>query len=88
MLIQHDDIKSQLRQVICSLDLDGHNGFSRCIRCNEPLSSLTRESAKDRVPTYVYETQSEFMECPLCLRMYWRGTHWANMYRELAQLRD
>ena len=62
-------------------------GFPRCIRCNEPLVSITKELAKDGVPPYVYETQEEFMKCPLCLRMYWRGTHWANMHEELAQLR-
>jgi len=87
VLIQHDDLKSQLRQVIGSLNLDDLRGFSRCIRCNEPLVSITKELAKDGVPPYVYETQEEFMKCPLCLRMYWRGTHWANMHEELAQLR-
>lgn len=92
VLIQRDDIKNQLRQLVCLLELDGRlegrNEFSRCIRCNEPLISLTMESARDRVPPYVYETQREFMECPVCLRMYWRGTHWANMQSELARLRD
>ena len=87
VLIQHDDLKSQLRQVICSLNLDDRRGFSRCIRCNEPLVSISKELAKDGVPPYVYETQEEFMKCPLCLRMYWRGTHWANMHKELVQLR-
>ncbi len=86
VLIQHDDLKSQLRQVIGSLNLDSQREFSRCIRCNELLVSISRESAKGQVPPYVYETQTEFMECSLCSRIYWRGTHWANMYRELTQL--
>ena len=88
VLVRHDDLRSQLRQLIRSLDLDGHSEFSRCIRCNKPLVTLPRESAKGLVPPYVYETQKEFMECPLCHKKYWRGTHWANMHRELTQLRD
>ena len=86
LLIQYDDLKSQLRHVTRSLNLDSGEKFCRCIRCNEPLVNLSRESVKERVPPYVYETQEEFMECPRCSRIYWRGTHWANMNRDLAQL--
>ena len=88
VLIQHDDLKDQLRQVVCSLDLIVNGGFSRCIRCNEPLVHLSRELAKKQVPTYVYETQEEFMVCSLCRRVYWQGTHWANMRRELTEFRN
>lgn len=83
LLVRHDDLKSQLRQVVRSLDLTSPRGFSRCVRCNEPLLGLGRESAKERVPPYVYGTQDDFMECAICRRVYWRGTHWANMQAEL-----
>ena len=88
VLIQCDDLKGQLRQLISSLNLDSQRWFSRCIRCNEPLSGLPKYSVKGQVPTYVYESHEEFMGCRLCGRTYWRGTHWANMDSELAQLRD
>ena len=42
------------------------------------------ESARGRVPDYVFATQETFVECPGCTRLYWRGTHWRNMVRELA----
>ena len=86
VLIQHDDIQSQIRQVISALNLNNNGQFTRCIPCNELLIDLSRESAKEEVPPYVFETQEEFMRCPTCGRIYWRGTHWANMDRELAQL--
>lgn len=88
LLIQHDDLRSQLRQVITSLNLKGDGRFSRCIWCNESLVSIARESAREKVPAYVYETQEEFMKCPHCRRVYWRGTHWSNMFRELARLHN
>jgi uncharacterized protein with PIN domain len=25
------------------------------------------------------------MECPVCRRIYWRGTHWSKMISELEQ---
>ena len=86
-LVKPDDLESQLRQVFRSLDLDSQRKFSRCVRCNELLVELSREKAKGRVPPYVYETQKEFRECTLCRRIYWRGTHWANMRRELERIR-
>ena len=88
VLIQHDDLKSQLRQVIRALDLSSNGAFSRCLRCNQALAALVKEEAKSRVPVYVFQTQEEFMECPQCRRVYWRGTHWSNMRSDLAQLRE
>jgi len=86
LLIKHEDLKEQLRQVVRSFGLNSQGGFSRCIRCNQPLAPLPRESAAARVPPYVYQTQREFMECPSCHRVYWRGTHWTNMLKELSEL--
>ena len=86
VLIVADDLKSQLLQVIGTLQLNGARQFSRCIRCNEPLERIPREVATGRVPPYVFETQTEFMICPTCQKVYWRGTHWANMQMELAEL--
>ena len=88
LLIRQDDLNSQIRQAICDLGLTRGREFSRCIRCNEPLVNVPRASAKEQVPPYVYETHTDFMVCPQCRRTYWRGTHWANMRMELAQLRS
>ncbi len=88
ILIDRDDLAGQLRQVVGSLHLDTDRGLSRCLRCNEPLLESPREAVGERVPPYVYETQRQFFECPLCLRIYWRGTHWTNMRGELARLQN
>jgi len=88
LLIRDDNPKDQLRQVVGSLDLDATRPFSRCICCNEPLDSLSRESVRERVPDYVYKTQQEYSGCAPCSRIFWRGTHWANMQRDLALVRS
>ena len=87
LLIRYDDLKSQLRQVIQAYGLDGANSFSRCIGCNVPLDHMDKGAARGLVPPYVFETQTEFMRCPTCRRVYWRGTHWANMRRDIDELR-
>ncbi len=87
LLIQSDDFREQMREVTEALGLGFHYGFSRCIECNEPLRHTSKESARDRVPPFVFSTQDRFLVCPKCTRLYWRGTHWRNMSAELVKFR-
>jgi len=45
--------------------------------------SREREEVEELVPPYVFQTQTQYVQCPGCLRVYWRGTHWERMSREL-----
>ncbi len=86
ILIEDDDSKTQLQQVVEDLDLDYQfRPFSVCLECNQNLVERDKEEVRDLVPPYVFETQSLYMECPSCHRIYWRGTHWQAMNRELAK---
>ena len=80
-----DDLRSQLSQLIRELHLDLDGGFSRCLRCNEPLIPVDKAAVADQIPDYVAWTQSVFSQCSGCRRVYWPGTHWSNMISELAQ---
>jgi uncharacterized protein with PIN domain len=82
--IVDDDLRSQLRQLVRDLHLNLDGGFSRCVRCNEPLRPVAKQEVEGRLPPYVCQTQCQFMECPQCSRLYWRGTHWSNMMAELG----
>jgi len=75
-----------MRQVVETLELDCRfRPFAICLECNQPLVARTREQVKDLVPPYVFKTQSQFMECPACYRIYWQGTHWAAMTKKLER---
>lgn len=87
ILIESDDVKDQLKQVVQALHLEPTSApFTLCIECNQPLIPLKKVEALDRVPQYVFETQEQYMQCPLCHRIYWRGTHWQRMMAELEDL--
>jgi hypothetical protein len=88
LLIDSDDLDGQLRQVVETYQLNAQRGFSRCIECNVSLADVARECVEGRVPPFVFQAQEEFMECPSCQRLYWRGTHWHNMLEELARMRE
>ncbi len=89
VLIATPKIEPQLRQVIDALHLDYQfKPFTLCLECNRPLVGRSQEEVKDRVPQHVLKTQSQYMECPTCRRVYWRGTHWQAMTRRLKKLMD
>jgi len=84
ILIESDRPDLQMLQVIDSLGLDCRfKPFTVCLECNQPLLAVAKEQVKDLVPPYVFKTQNQYMRCPGCHRIYWRGTHWQAMTRQL-----
>ena len=86
ILIKSDEPEQQMQQVIATLNLDcQYRPFTICLECNQPLLERSKQQVKDLVPPYVFQTQSQFMECPACHRIYWRGTHWQAMTKKLEK---
>ena len=84
ILIKGDEPELQMHQVIDTLSLDCQfRPFTICLECNQPLVVRNKQEVKDLVPPYVFQTQNQYMECPVCHRIYWRGTHWQAMTQKL-----
>ena len=88
-LLTSEEPEQQIRQVIESLNLDCQfRPFTLCLECNQPLIKRSKEEVKNQVPPYVFQTQSEFVQCPACHRIYWKGTHWESMTRRLEGFKE
>jgi len=86
VLLTSDEPALQMKQLIAALNLDiCFKPFSICLECNRILVERSREEVRERVPPYVFKTQNQYVECPDCHRIYWRGTHWQAMNRILAR---
>lgn len=84
ILIEHDHLPQQLRQIVGELKLSIKNRlFTRCVECNAPLLLMSRDDVHGIVPDYVYQTQFQFSQCPQCRRIYWPGTHWERTQERL-----
>lgn len=89
VFIEDDNPKVQLRQVVKALNLDYEfSPFALCLECNQLLVTKSQEEVCNLVPPYVFKTQSQYMECPNCHRIYWRGTHWQAMTKQLKEFRE
>ncbi len=87
LLILSDDPEQQIQQVVKTLNLDTESGLvSLCLECNQPLEARAKEQVRGRVPDHVFQTQEQYVECPSCHRIYWKGMHWAAMTGKLGML--
>jgi len=86
VLIKSNEPEQQIRQVVETMNLDCQfRLFTICMECNQPLEERIKQQVRDRVPRYVFQTQSHYVECPAYHRIYWRGTHWQAMTKKLGK---
>ena len=79
--------KEQLREVIGACSLAASiKPFTICLRCNAALAAIEKEAAAGHVPDYVYATVEQFSACPSCGRVYWKGSHYANMADDILRI--
>ena len=84
VFIKGDEPEEQMHQLIAGLNLDcKYRPFALCLECNQPLVERSRGEVQDLVPPYVFQAHRQYMECPVCHRIYWRGTHWQAMTNKL-----
>jgi len=87
--IAHDSLDDQIAQLVDVVGLDlNRKPFTRCLVCNEPIVKISDAEARERVPPYVFQTQTRFSKCPICNRIYWQGTHLNRMVERLEQIRS
>ena len=84
LYVESEYYHQQVRQVLQAFNL-AHDiqAFTRCIRCNMPLTTIVKPAVMKRVPAYVYATHRTFKHCAPCDQLYWGGTHRDNMLRQL-----
>ena len=60
--------------------------LTRCLEDNSTLEEIPRDQAAGLVPPHVLDTCESFWRCLLCGRVYWKGTHVANMEGGVGEL--
>jgi uncharacterized protein with PIN domain len=73
-----------LQLVVADLDLDRQP--SRCMVCGGLLTSVEKESVRERIPPRTALWRDVYFVCLKCGRLYWQGTHWEKIERELERV--
>ena len=88
IFIHSNDTVEQVQEVLaaCALKKTDLRPFTICLHCNARLTAIAKQEMLARVPEYVMATVDIFTACPLCRRVYWKGTHYASMTGELEKI--
>jgi len=57
--------------------------FTRCLICNERLVSVDKEAVNHRLLPETSRFFCEFVLCPVCDKVYWKGSHYERMQKTL-----
>lgn len=83
--IESQNLEAQIEQVRAAVNPPLDGSLTRCAVCNARLESIDKADVRDRVPPYVFQTQTEFRRCPACERIYWPATHVERMRKVIAR---
>jgi uncharacterized protein with PIN domain len=74
--VRQDQPLQQLRDVVVTLQLQAPGElFTRCLLDNAPLQVVPGDEAKPLLPEGVRDLPGPVRRCPVCLRLYWGGSH-------------
>jgi uncharacterized protein with PIN domain len=81
--------QEQAREVVDRLQLQSLcQPFTRCLLCNQQLLPLPEgeQELRRQIPADVLEWRDEFFLCPVCEKVYWKGSHFEAMNELIRQI--
>jgi len=85
--IKTSDPVEQLEHIISEFKLKNRiEPFSRCIECNSKLKAVDKTLIRNNIPYFTYKHFDEFALCPNCRRVFWKGSHYKRMLKDIRHL--
>jgi len=87
--VRNTNPEKQFREVIDKFDLYSKiQPFTICMTCDGKIKSVDKEKIIDRLPPRVRNHFGEFFMCSKCGKVYWKGTHYTKMLKEIESLKN
>ena len=77
-------IPEQLALVFREFNLSAR--IPRCMSCGGVLRQGDKEALRDQIPPRTYRWLDQYFICTRCGKLFWHGTHWHNIRREIQRL--
>jgi uncharacterized protein with PIN domain len=88
VILEAEDADGQIIELFSKLgEKPALMPFTRCLECNVPLAVEKASAVEGRVPSYIRQRFHRFHQCPSCLRIYWEGSHYEAMVKEVERIR-
>lgn len=60
--------------------------FSRCMQCNAEIQGVDKQDIESLLLEDTSKYYNEFYQCAACSKIYWKGSHYRNMLREIDRI--
>jgi len=78
---------AQLIEVVEKFELYSQfKSFTRCMTCNAVLLSKSKEAIRNLIDPDIYRCFDEFFFCPVCHKVFWKGSHFEKMERLILSI--
>ncbi len=85
--VRQTDSHHQLAEVVQRFDLNrSFRPFTRCMACNTLLRPAAKAEIRHLIAGRTAELYDDFLQCPGCGRVYWKGSHWRRMQQWIQEL--
>ena len=86
--VRATDPRAQLSAVVKRFCLvDAIAPFTRCFLCNTFLERVDKAAVAHRLPERTADLHDDFMQCPTCGRVYWKGSHYDRMQALIERIK-
>ncbi len=58
----------------------------RCMSCGGELRRVDKQQIRERIPPRTFRWLEEYFVCARCHRLFWHGTHWQKIQRQLNEV--
>lgn len=85
--IRSSDPREQIREAVARFDLRNYlKPFSRCMDCNGLVQTVGKEEIIENLPPRTRKYYEEFYKCQVCGKVYWEGSHYSDMKKQIQNL--
>lgn len=78
--------EEQLKEILKKFDLTGQlNPLSLCLECSTKLKRISIRKVKSKLPDHKFDLPQRFYFCIKCDKVYWQGTHFERMMKEVKK---
>lgn len=88
IFVKNGPKNNTIKHILAQLKIDANDLRigSRCIECNTELEMAYKSELENKIPKGILERNNEFWICRNCGKIYWHGSHWKNIERELKEI--
>ena len=85
--VRETNPRQQLIEVVRRFNLFGAiEPFRRCVKCNGPLETISKEAISERLPPGTRQRYDKFQICQACGQIYWKGAHFERLERLIDEV--